>query len=69
MAFPKSYSMVIVRRRQDAMSCRGLMSQSAVFDALKTIGWRDVWTRVKRSLSDIATACDAAVNLGDHPIG
>ena len=40
--------------------------ERAVFEALKAIGWRDVWTRVKRSLSDVASACEAAMNLGDH---
>jgi predicted ATPase len=40
--------------------------ERAVFGALRAIGWRDVWTRVKRSAADVAAACDAAMNLGEH---
>lgn len=40
--------------------------ERAVFEALRKIGWRDVWTRVKRSLPDTAAACEASMNLGDH---
>ena len=40
--------------------------ERAVFDALRQIGWRDLWTRVKRTTSDVADACEAAMNLSDH---
>ena len=37
-----------------------------VFQSLQLDGWRDVWTRVKRSMSDISSACEAAMNLQNH---
>src|SRR2546427_6776617 len=40
--------------------------ERAVFEALRSLGWRDLWTRVKRSTSDVADACEAAMNLSDH---
>jgi hypothetical protein len=40
--------------------------ERAVFGSLKSIHWRDVWTRVKRTTSDVAAACDSAMNLGNH---
>ena len=40
--------------------------ERAVFEGLREIGWRDVWTRVKRSTSDVSDACSAAMNLGEH---
>jgi AAA domain, putative AbiEii toxin, Type IV TA system len=40
--------------------------ERAVFSALKEMQWRDVWTRIKRSDHHVSTACEAAMNLGDH---
>jgi hypothetical protein len=40
--------------------------ERAVFGGLRALGWRDVWTRVKRSTSDVSAACEAAMNLGEH---
>jgi hypothetical protein len=40
--------------------------ERAVFEGLRAIGWRDVWTRVKRSIPDVASACETAMNLGNH---
>lgn len=40
--------------------------EPTVFEALRTLHWRDVWTRVKRSTSDVSTACEDAMNLSDH---
>ena len=40
--------------------------ERAVFGALRALAWRDVWTRVKRSTSDVSAACDAAMNLSNH---
>lgn len=40
--------------------------ERAVFEGLKALGWRDVWTRVKRSLSDVGAACEVAMNLSNH---
>ena len=36
------------------------------FEALRSVGWRDVWTRLKRSLPDVSAACEAAMNLSNH---
>ena len=40
--------------------------EEVVFNELKALSWRDVWTRVKRTTSDVATACEEAMNIGDH---
>ncbi len=40
--------------------------ERAVFEGLRSKGWRDIWTRVKRSAGDVAAACEDAMNLGDH---
>lgn len=40
--------------------------ERAVFGDLRKGEWRDVWTRVKRTASDVAAACEGAMNLQDH---
>jgi len=40
--------------------------ERAVFNAMKEQGWKDIWTRIKRSEPDVSSACEAAMNLGDH---
>ncbi|HME83254.1 MAG TPA: hypothetical protein VKG91_01565, partial [Roseiarcus sp.] len=40
--------------------------ERTVFQSLKTLAWRDTWTRVKRSISDVSAACEGAMLLGDH---
>lgn len=38
----------------------------AVFEGLRKLAWRDVWTRIKRTTSDVSSACESAMNLSDH---
>lgn len=40
--------------------------ERAVFEGLRGVGWRDVWTRVKRSLVDVSAACESAMHLSNH---
>jgi predicted ATPase len=68
--FPRATAVFLDGDCTAAVGCHVLPGidapERAVFGGLRTTGWRDVWTRVKRSMSDVAAACDAAMNLGHH---
>lgn len=68
--FPRSTAVFLDGDCKAAEGCHILPGidapERAVFDALRAIGWRDLWTRLKRSTSDVSAACDAAMNLKDH---
>lgn len=68
--FPRATAVVLDGDCKASPGCYVLPGIDApervVFEALRSTAWRDVWTRVKRSASDTATACEAAMNLNDH---
>lgn len=68
--FPRATAVILDGDCKAAAGCYVLPGIDApervVFTALQAVGWRDVWTRVKRSASDVSTACVAAMNLSDH---
>jgi|SRR5262245_18032647 len=68
--FPRATAVFLDGDCKAAVGCHVLPGidapERAVFEGLRANGWRDVWVRVKRSVSDVASACDDAMNLGNH---
>lgn len=40
--------------------------ERVVFEELKSVHWRNLWTRIGRSISDVSDACSKAMLLADH---
>jgi len=40
--------------------------ERVVFAKLKSMGWRNLWTRIARPISDVTDACNKAMLLADH---
>lgn len=68
--FPRPVAVFLDGDCKKGAGCHVLPGEDApervVFEALRGADWRDVWTRVKRSATEVATACESAMNLSDH---
>lgn len=68
--FPRPTRVFLDGDQGQAIGCTllpgGDAPERVVFEELRSIHWRDLWTRISRDVAGVSDACERAMTLADH---